>query len=255
MFGALLCIVAGACGVRAADTSKSDALVARYLSDLQATLDPRAAATLERIDGLGRQLLAARGYVRSRATLAARWSWSQEDIARYEDSPLQAALDAEIAKVRSAFEAENPSYTLWVNLEVRSLELQLERWNENESVGSAGAALLEEVRSAVTASGFPRPRTPQGRERFEQLLSGSMPSPMPTLAAPGLSAHGRMQAVDFQVMQGDTPVAGPAQSEVTAVWLSRGWRDRLLKAVETSSRCLKGPLQVPEEPWHYEYRC
>jgi hypothetical protein len=27
----------------------------------------------------------------------------------YEDSPLQAALDAEIAKVRSAFEAENPA--------------------------------------------------------------------------------------------------------------------------------------------------
>jgi hypothetical protein len=64
-----------------------------------------------------------------------------------------------------------------VNPEVRSLELQLERWNENESVGGAGAALLEQVRSGCDDTRFPRPRTPQGRERFEQLLSGSMPSP------------------------------------------------------------------------------
>ena len=69
---------------------------------------------------------------------------------------------------------------------------------------------------------------------------------MPTLAAPGPSARGRMQAVDRQVMEGDEPAAGVAQSEVTAVWLSRGWRDRRLKAVETSSRCFKGPLQVPD---------
>jgi hypothetical protein len=253
---AVLMVVSSLAGVtQASSTSEQDALVAQHLAFMKSTLDPRAADVLARIDGLGRQLLAARAYSRSRATLAARWSWSQDEMSRYPGSPLQAGLDAEIAKVRTAFEAENPSFTLWVNPEVRALELQLQRWNENESVGIAGTALLEQVRGAVTARGFPKPGTAQGRERFDQLLSTSTLETPPALAAPGLSAHGRMQAVDFQVMQGEKPVAGPNHADVTAVWLSQGWRDRLLKAVQASSECFKGPLQIPEEPWHYEYRC
>jgi len=255
MSAVLLLLGALACVAHAAGTSKADALVARHLADLKTTLDPRAADALTRIAGLGPQVLAARSYVRNRATLLARWSWSQDEIARYAGSPLQAALDAEVARVRAAFEAANPGYTLWVNPEVRSLELQVERWNENATVAAAGAALLEQLRPAVSVHGFPRPGTPQARERFEALLSGSVPDPLPTVAAPGLSAHGRMQAVDFQVEQGDTTVAGTSQQDVAAVWLGQGWRDRLLEAVEASSQCFKGPLQVPEEPWHYEYRC
>lgn len=235
--------------------SNTDASVARYVVAVQADLDPREQQALARIDGLDRRLLALRAYLRNRAPVDQRWSWSQQDIDRYPGSPLQVALDAEITKVRSAFERENAGYTLWVNPEVRSLDLQLQRWNENPSVGQAAQSLLADVRQTIAASALPGAGTPEGRQAFVRLLVGLTPHPAPPLAAPGLSAHGRMQAVDFQVREGEKTVAGTGTDEVEPVWLAQGWRDRLQRAVADSSKCFSGPLVVPVEPWHYEYRC
>ena len=75
----------------------------------------------------------------------------------------------------------------------------------------------------------------------------------PTLAAPGLSRHGRMQAVDFQVKQGDRTVAGPSYAQVAPVWEGQGWSQRLARAVHATSDRFTGPLATPNEPWHYEY--
>lgn len=226
-----------------------------YVDAVKSGLDPREQQALARIDGLDRRLLALRAYLRSRGELDQRWSWSQQDIARYPGSPLQLALDAEIARVRSTFERENAGYTLWVNPEVRSLDVQLQRWNENPSVGAAAQSLLADVRQTIAASALPGADTTAGREAFTRLLTGLTPHPAPPLAAPGFSAHGRMQAVDFQVRKGETAVASPSTDEVEPVWLAAGWRDRLQRAVDDSSHCFSGPLIVPAEPWHYEYRC
>ena len=221
--------------------------IARHLAALQSNLDPRAAATLDRIDGLGRRLLAARAYVRSGANLAQRWSWSAEEIASYEGSPLQRRLDEEIGRIRAAFEKQNPGYTLWVNPQVRSLEIQLERWNANESVAAAGILLLADLRAAAV----PLVETSAWLEEF---LRAYVPTPALPLAAPGLSAHGRMSAVDFQVRAGERTVAAPSLADVPTIWNAQGWRERLQAAVEAGSRHFEGPLQVPDEPWHYDYR-
>lgn len=231
----------------------ADDLVAAHFSALRDSLDARAAAALDRIASLGPQLLAARSYVRSAAHLPERWSWTQEQIDAYQGSPAQAALEAEIERVREIFEAANPGYTLFVNPQVRSLDIQLEHWNENGSVADAGGHLLDALRGIVGAEGFPAPGSKEAPTRFSQALRAHTPQPTPALAAPGLSPHGQMHAVDFQVRQGALTVAGPSTAQVQAVWLGQGWRDRLQSAIRQAGDKFKGPLQNPDEPWHYDY--
>jgi len=232
---------------------EADELVGAHLSALRELLDIRAAEALDRIDGLGPQLLAARAYLRGAARLADRWSWTQVQIDAYEGSPQQAALSAEIARVRQVFEAGNPGYTLFVNPQVRSLDIQLRRWNENRTVAEAGDHLLEALRGIVGIDGFPAPGTDEARTRFSAALTAHRPEPTPALAAPGLSPHGQMHAVDFQVRRGSLTVAGPSAAQVQDVWLGQGWRDRLEEAVRAAGSKFRGPLQNPDEPWHYDY--
>ena len=109
------------------------------------------------------------------------------------------------------------------------------------------------VAERIRALGFPAPGTAEARARFESTLRAHQPQPTPALAAPGLSPHGRMHAVDFQVRQGALTVAGPSTAQVPAVWVGQGWRDRLEYAVRRASDKFRGPLQNPDEPWHYDY--
>ena len=240
-------------GVASSDGA-ADARVASHLASLCTILDGRAVDALDDIEGLGRRLLAARSYLRVGASFDERWSWSQAEIEQFEGSALQQALDAEIARVRAAFQTQNPGYTLWVNPQVRSVELQIERYNDNATVTAAATTMLAHVRRAVTAADAPAPGSAAAREWFSSLLKSMRPSPTPTLAAPGLSRHGRMQAVDFQVKRGERTIAGPSYADVVPVWEGQGWAQRLARAVRAASDRFDGPLATPNEPWHYEYQ-
>ncbi len=224
------------------------------LSALAAEMDPRAAATLASIDGTGRRLLAARAYLRSSAQVAERWSWSASEAAAFEVSPEKSALDAAIARVRCGFEAANPGYTLWVNPEFRSLDLQVERWNEYESVGRAGENLLAAARQLLSAEVPGSVVTAQEVAALRSLLLDHQPEPIPTLAAPGLSPHGRMRAVDFQVESSGRIVAGTDSAAIASEWIAAGWKARLKAAINSADAGFRGPLATPDEPWHYEFR-
>jgi hypothetical protein len=228
--------------------------IAAHLAAIREALDPRAAGALTRIDGMGRQLLAARSYLRADANLAERWSWSDAEITDWQGSAARSTLAAAIARVRSAFESANPGFTLHVNSEVRSLEIQLERWNTNESIAAAARALSDAVAIATQSQAFPAPGTPLALAAIRDFLRGFVPSPTPPLAAPGLSAHGQMRAVDFVVMQGDRIVAGAVTADIPVLWAGQGWADRLRAAVAASGAPFVGPLRLPDEPWHYDYR-
>jgi hypothetical protein len=230
-----------------------DQLPRKYFVALRSQLDVRAQAALEHMDGLGRQLLATRAYLRAGTGLDGRWSWTQQQIDAYAGSPAQIALDAQIDQVRAAFEMSNPGYSLFTNPQVRSLDLQLTRWNETPSIAKAGDQMMADVSAAIRKAGFPAPGTTAGTARFRDLVTDYAPQPVPTLAAPGLSAHGRMNAVDFQVQKGDSIIAGPDSTTVDSVWIAQGWRDRLHAAVIASGARFKGPLTNPVEPWHYVY--
>jgi hypothetical protein len=225
----------------------------RLVADVSVRLDSRATEALARIDGTGRRLLALRSYLRSGDRLAERWSWSQQQIEAYEGSAEHRERQAEIDKVRVAFSRANPGYELWINPQVRSLDRQLESWNGNESVTQAADALAIAAMEFVSAPAFPVQDPARARVALETFLQEFRPTPTPTVAAPGLSPHGQMRAVDFQVQQGDRIIAGPTTATIATEWDAAGWSERLDDAVREASHRLVGPLASPREPWHYTY--
>jgi hypothetical protein len=134
---------------------------------------------------------------------------------------------------------------------VRSLDAQILKWNENDSVGAAARALEK-----AAAKRAPRDAcaAPDGRQTFSDFLKGWQPARAPTLAAPGLSRHGQARAFDFQVKHGDLVVAGTDSTRSLSTWNGRGWTEKLRQAVTSASHRFSGPLKIPDEPWHYEYR-
>ncbi len=151
--GALLVACPAAAPARADDDSRLHTDAAA----IAAGLDPRVASTLAAIPDPGRRLLALRSYLRAGDTLSERWSWTAEEIRRYEQSQEFRDAQAELDLVVAEFAATNPGYTLYVNRQVRSLDVQIERWNGNPSVGAAAQELLSD-RAAGTChtAGFER---------------------------------------------------------------------------------------------------
>jgi hypothetical protein len=222
-----------------------------YVRAAAAGLAPEQREALARVGGEGRRLLALRGYLRSGAGAAARWAWSRERIESYEKSPEYAAALAEIERVRRVFETANPGYTLRVNTQVRSLDEQLSKWNEADSVARAGEELLARAREELDAGSYGEGAAAADVRRFEGFLRGASTRVTPTLAVPGLSPHGQARAFDFQVMRGPQLVAGPSSP---SSWDAAGWTSKLQEAVQGAGAKFSGPLASPREPWHYDYR-
>jgi len=254
MWRLLRCLSACALLCTAAPASHASDSVERYLGALRAGLDARVVATLGAIRGTDRRLLALRSYVRSAAQLDARWSWNDAQIAAYAASPEKPRLDAAIARVRCSFESANPGHTLFVNDTIRSLDQQIDKWNRSETIQRSAENMLEAIRAEVARPGFPKANTPAGVAAFRNLLVSYKPDPTPSLAAPGLSLHGRMQAIDFQVMAGNRLVAGADVSLVVDAWEAAGWKEKLQTAVNQANVGFVGPLKSPNEPWHYDFR-
>lgn len=252
--GLATAIAATALAAAAALAEPVEPRIESALSALAAGMDPRVAATLASIDGTGRRLLAARAYLTGSAQLAGRWSLSVAEAAAFEASPEKRALDAAIARVRCAFEAANPGFTLWVNPEFRSLDLQLERWNENDSVGRAGANLLAAARGLLSSPDPGSVVTAAEVAALRSLLLEHQPLPVATMAAPGLSPHGRLRAIDFQVESSGRIVAGTDSAAIASEWIAAGWKARLQAAIAAADAGFSGPLATPDEPWHYDFR-
>jgi hypothetical protein len=211
-------------------------------------LDPRVAGTIARIPDLGARLLALRSYVRAGSTLPGRWSWTEEEIREFEQSQEFRDAHAELDRVVAAFAQAYPGYTLYVNRQVRSLDLQIERWNENASVEAASKALLAELKQARV----PRRRKESPDWLQRTLAEWTLAVPV-TLAAPGLSAHGQARAFDFQLERDGQLVAGTETARAAQDWDAPGWTQRLQGVVRTVGSRLQGPLEQPHEPWHYVY--
>ena len=222
-----------------------------YLRAATADLPPEQREALGRVKTDARRVLALRGYLRAGRASLSRWAWSRERIESYEKSPEYAAALAEIEKVRREFESANTGYTLRVNTQVRSLDEQLSKWNENDSVARAGEELLQRVREELAGSSYAEVPAAADVQRFERFLRGSETRATPTLAVPGLSPHGQSRAFDFQVMRGSQLIAGPSSP---GAWDSAGWTEKVREAVTRASTKFGGPLVSPREPWHYDYR-
>ena len=223
--------------------------LAAYVRALAATLPAPAQDALQRIEGEPRRLLAERAYLRAGDGLVRRWSWSDEQIAAFVRTPSHRAFLDEVARVQARFSEQNPGYTLGAGTEVRSLEVQLQRWNENPSVERVAAHLHDDAMLELRRSRIRRP----GRRAVDTLRGflrrGTRRSPRPGRA--GLSLHGQLRAVDFHVERDGRLVASTEVASVRSVWEQQGWALKLRAALR-GSRFL-GPLKSPNEPWHYEY--
>ena len=233
--------------------SGTDNVLDHRVAALIVQQDAKVSEVLSRIDGTGRRLLALRSYLRNDSELEERWSWTQDQITAYEGSQEQRDLLQEIDRVRAVFVASNPGFDLYVNPQVRSLDTQIEHWNTNASVAAAADGILAAVQALIASPGFAAAPSQKATDALGLFLSGYTPVPRLPIAAPGLSAHGQMREIDFQVHQGGRIVAGTSTAAIATDWEAGGWAARLDAAVRAASDRFTGPLESPREPWHYTY--
>lgn len=199
-------------------------------------------------DGQLYKLLALRRYLRvGGGVLVANWPWTTD-----EQNTTFRGVIADLRKaakqVKATFEKANPGLTLRYT-EARDLDRQCQLWVENLSVKEAGGRLLEETSRELTGSTYIPNPGPEAAERFRRWLKTRLVNPEPTNAAPGLSDHGKMQAVDFYVMEGKKKLASIRSATIEREWHATGFATKLKAA--TAGTCLDGPLMTPYEPWHY----
>jgi hypothetical protein len=226
----------------------SEAQLQGWVDESSLGLDSRATQALSQIVGADRRLLAVRTYLRAGDSLAQRWSWSAQRLADYASTPEGRAANADIDAVAAVFAAANPGFTLEVNRQPRSLELQLAHWNENASVKAVAKSLIESLENRFAGSR----RNPTADELRAALIAWT-PAVAATLAAPGLSAHGQGRAFDFQVLHQGRVVAGLDAAAARRQWDEAGWTQKMHQAMGAAHGRFIGPLQSPYEPWHYAY--
>lgn len=245
-------IVLIACLATAGPALASSGSLDEYLFAATHDLPPAAKEVLQRVGDPPRQLLAVRGYIRAGQEIPTRWSWSAQEIRAYEASDEYRGLLAEIDAIRDRFEAQNPGYSLYANTSARSLDLQLQRWNSNPAVGVIAGRLQEAALHELSADAYPAHPDAKATLRFANFLREWRPSPTAApLAVPGLSLHGRSRAIDFQIVQNGRIIAPTEVAKVRSVWERQGWTRKLAAAMHGAR--FVGPLQSPNEPWHYEY--
>ncbi len=224
-----------------------------YIDAASDELDPRVREALTKINPTPRRLLALRSYLRSGSEALTKWAWSEEEISKYKITPEYRAAIAEVEKVKSKFAEMNPGYSLHVNTEVRSLDGQIRNWNETASIAAASAALLASTTAELAKPIYNDTPEQSSLAEFKRFLQSYQTTQSPTVAVPGLSAHGQLRAFDFQVTQNGKLIAGTTSSSVKDVWDAQGWTAKLSEAIAQSGAKLTGPLASPREPWHYSY--
>lgn len=248
--GRLACLLVFA--FSAVEVRASEAIIA-HLNALAETLPEQARDALDHIVTTDRKLLAARSYAKSRAQLVDRWSWTARQIHEAEQSHEYRRMLASVRSVTAQFEADNPGFSLYANTQVRTLELQLERWNANPRVGSVALELQNALARELRTRAYPSQPSEESIARFKAFLVQWYPSAPAPLAAPGLSAHGQLRAIDFQITRAGRIVASTSVASVAQAWERPGWHHKLRSAVESAGGEFVGPLRAPNEPWHYTY--
>lgn len=194
------------------------------------------------------QLLALRRYVKlGGARVLAQWPWTVEQqhttYAHTIESLLQLAV-----QVKADFERENPGLTLGYT-KARSLHRQAELWVGNDSVVLAGTAIATAAVSELTQTAYGLPPSEQNMEQFKRFLKAYQGDMDASNAAPGLSDHGQLKAVDFYVMKHGKQVAQIRRATIAVEWLHTGFAAKL-KTIALANG-LVGPLKKPYEPWHF----
>jgi hypothetical protein len=223
-----------------------------YMQLTAKTLDKKVQGALDDIDGTPRKLLALKYYL-NRKSIKGSWAWTNKEMAAYRRSVDFRLANAEVDKVISLFQRTYPGHTLKTTKLARSLEDQIGLWNKTKSVAGASANLMKQAIKAMSTKAYPDTATKQSLAKFQKFLRDHSSKPVPTVAVPGLSHHGQLRAYDFIIWQGDKILAGSDGASIRNQWNGAGWGSKLRAIIYTASSKFDGPLQSPNEPWHYTY--
>jgi hypothetical protein len=221
-----------------------------YQKALEKKFPPKVQEALRLIGAPPLQLLALRRYTRKGGQLSAQWVWSDQQIQAYNTSPQASRVRDQVARVTKQFELMNPGYTLGTS-PIRGLARQVHLWKSNRTVHAAALSLRPKCLQEIAAPAYPDVPSAADTERFARFLGNCAIHPEPTSAAPGLSDHGQMHAIDFVIMQGQKKIADTVSSSISVQWIVPGWGKKLAAAIKDSGSLFKGPLAHPSEPWHY----
>jgi hypothetical protein len=249
----------------AAKAIVANAKLDSYLEAVQKARLQKIQDVMKQIPNRGRRLLAARGYVKfpmmGRGSIDDWWAWTSDEDAAFRKTQDYKDLMAAIKAVKSKFSGGNSGYRLSTASKSRSLIEQINLWNGNKKIPALAASLTRKAKKELGKADYPATPDAAARTKFEKFLKNTYYSP--TSATPGLSAHGRLRAVDFVVKKGSTVVAGTSTSKSSKdIWRGQAkgpddtttdWEQELNDAVTKGAPDFDGPLKKPDEPWHYYY--
>lgn len=224
-----------------------------YMAAVASTLDPRLQGAIARIRNGERRFLAIRGYVRREYKVNTHWSWTASEAAEFRKTAEYRTIIDSVNAVSTRFAAQNPGHRLQVAIDIRTLELQLRKWNRVASIDVAGRELIDTSLIVIADSTWPDTPDSSSTARFRKFLDGYELVNTPTVAVPGFSDHGQLRAFDFKVYKGSRLIAGTSTSTIERVWDSSGWACRLSAAICDFADVFVGPLRDPYEPWHYTW--
>ena len=170
-----------------------------YMHMAAGSLGAPQRAALAKIEDDDKRDLAMTYYLRAGVNISSRWSWTAAQIENYQKSAAHAAALGELERIRSAFAENHPGYQLYANTQIRSLEEQLQRWQEVRSIAAPATQLRNDALAHLAEHSYVLVPDAVSRKRFIGYLITWRASAAPSLAAPGLSLHGRGRAYDFQV--------------------------------------------------------
>ena len=234
----------------------TQSIMKEYAGIVVPGLPEHVQGALDRIPDFSRRMLATSYYIRRWKELDAGWSWTAREVAEFKLTEEYARMLVEIEKVKREFAERNSGYTLSVNIGARSLGTQIKKWNSVRSVGRAARDFMDSCKRLLQDSVlFPLAPDSIATQRFSHFLTTYRPKEgrIPTVAVPGLSKHGQLRAFDFKVKKGRRLIAGTTTRTINSKWERPGWTDKLREAIFTVSDRFEGPLDVPYEPWHYNY--
>ena len=217
---------------------------------LKAIADQQALLVKRSMTAQPYQLLALRRYLRAGgAKLLANWPWTVLEQSTTYSQVITALKQAAIV-TKANFERSNPGYVLGYT-GARSLERQAVLWIDNDTVVQAALKLMNSARTELATATYLAAPTEASAKQFSKFLSDYAFSKKeePSNAAPGLSDHGQMKAVDFYIDQHGKRVADIRTALIDSQWVSTGFAQKLKAA--TVGTNLEGPLKTPYEPWHY----
>jgi hypothetical protein len=186
-------------------------------------------------------------------------------VSEFKKTAISKNIEEKCEKVNSEFiNISDSGYSLtWTG--IRTLDHQIELFDSSSLKGETDR-LFDAAISTINS--LPDSLDYKSIQHFKSFLKNHKAGN--TLAAPGLSDHGKMNAVDFIVMKGSQEIAGThtvkkegsKERIADPVWRKTiiqqsttvTWEEQLMKAIKAADVGFEGPLKppgFPDEPWHY----